>query len=973
MSHHPSPPDAEAGSPATIHADAHRLTETIHHLSHFLPAQGPIGVFIHHNTLHAFQHKKFEEAVVEAARMFGTEPYMREEAFQASFAAGRIRAEDIDVALQSEPDDEILSGGLRRRELYRKMLVPGLRPVTAETVTWELEEGSLQGGEIRQLIDVCMRSMSSLPAASVQPARPRDGILADQGLDLDDIVHPLLIKLSSAFFDQGLAYWSMPAREHGFFKACLTVLDQPMYLGTIVLKDLSRFVQAAKGRSSADYLLSTLQRFGVKESEWEEVLRHELLALPGWAGLMFRLEEEPGLAPHDRLPASLTDFLAVRMLLTLVAASSVLRDPKDWRSASPTALEEGPAHKLARAAQYAEAAHLVGIQAARLTALPVEQVRQFLQAVDRFPNWERRRIWQWAYERRHERQILLPMIEHVRRPGREVPDRLAAQVFFCIDEREESIRRHLEEVDPEIETLSAAGFFGVAMNYAGIDDAHGVALCPVVVKPAHAVREQPSAGHEDLYEKRKRLRRQWAMLVRNWWISSRTFVRGWLGTTVLGLFSIVPLAARVFSPRRYSRLIFWLNDSILPEPRTELAFTRAGEANDAIVDGLLSGFTTQEKVDRVAGLLGPAGLRKGMARLVVFLGHGSTSLNNPHESAHDCGACGGSRGGPNGRIFAAMANRPEVRSGLRERDIVIPDDTWFVGGYHDTCNDDVDLYDLEVVPESHRGDLARVRASLDNARARSAHERARRFEAAAWGISAEQGLHHVQGRAEHLAEPRPEYGHCTNAVCIVGRRSTTRGLFLDRRAFLNSYDATQDPDNDSLARILGAVIPVCGGISLEYYFSFVDNEGYGCGTKLPHNVTGLMGVMNGYEGDLRTGLPWQMVEIHEPVRILFVVETTPDRVLQTIHKSPLLWEFLDNRWIRLAAMDPIDGTVYAYRGGPPGEAIWERIEGTDEPLPEAPTSVAWYEGHREHLPLARITKAKSSNGKLTNTKEMVGV
>ena len=57
---------------------------------------------------------------------------------------------------------------------------------------------------------------------------------------------------------------------------------------------------------------------------------------------------------------------------------------------------------------------------------------------------------------------------------------------------------------------------------------------------------------------------------------------------------------------------------------------------------------------------------------------------------------------------------------------------------------------------------------------------------------AESALRHVEERSEHLAEPRPEYGHCTNAVCVVGRRSLTRGLFLDRRAFLVSYDANRD-------------------------------------------------------------------------------------------------------------------------------------------------------------------------------------
>src|SRR5690606_14867778 len=109
---------------------------------------------------------------------------------------------------------------------------------------------------------------------------------------------------------------------------------------------------------------------------------------------------------------------------------------------------------------------------------------------------------------------------------------------------------------------------------------------------------------------------------------------------------------------------------------------------------------------------------------------------------------------------------------------------------------------------------------------------------------------HVAGRAVDLGQPRPEYGHATNAVCIVGRRSRTRGLFLDRRAFLVSYDPGGDPTGELLADLLAAVGPVCAGINLEYYFSRIDPAGYGCGTKLPHNIAGLLGVMDGHASDL---------------------------------------------------------------------------------------------------------------------------
>jgi uncharacterized protein YbcC (UPF0753/DUF2309 family) len=487
------------------------------------------------------------------------------------------------------------------------------------------------------------------------------------------------------------------------------------------------------------------------------------------------------------------------------------------------------------------------------------------------------------------------------------------------------------------------------MNFKGIDDPYGAAFCPVTVKPRHLVLEQPKTEDNALLETRRLRRRLVGRLMQNWFVSSRTLMRGWLSTATLGLLSAVPLIGQLLAPRRYAQMREWLNKEFLPEPQTELTLMRNTAQSQEAVAGLLVGFAAAEKAEIVAGILGPAGLRKGFARIVVVLGHGSTSLNNPHESAHDCGACGGRRGGPNARLFAAMANRPEVRQELRQRGFEIEDDVWFIGGYHDTCSDDVELYDLDALPATHRKDLERVRNSLDKARARNAHERARRFERCPPNASSAAALRHVEGRSEHLAEPRPEYGHCTNAFCVIGRRSLTRGLFLDRRAFLASYDANQDPDDQSLAQVLGAVVPVCAGISLEYYFSFVDNYRYGCGTKLPHNVTGLVGVMDGHASDLRTGLPWQMVEIHEPVRALFIVETTPKRLIKVLAAIPALEELVKNRWVRFATIDPASGQIHVRR-----DSGFEEFDGPVERLPVAFSSPEWYQGKLEHLPMCWI-------------------
>jgi uncharacterized protein YbcC (UPF0753/DUF2309 family) len=170
-----------------------------------------------------------------------------------------------------------------------------------------------------------------------------------------------------------------------------------------------------------------------------------------------------------------------------------------------------------------------------------------------------------------------------------------------------------------------------------------------------------------------------------------------------------------------------------------------------------------------------------------------------------------------------------------------------------------------------------------------------------------------------------------------------------------SYDPVQDPTDKNLAALLAAAIPVCAGISLEYYFSFVDNEGYGCGTKLPHNITGLIGVMNGHASDLRTGLPWQMVEIHEPVRILFNIETTPERLMKVVNANPVVRQFVENRWIRLSTLDPDSGEIQVLRNG-----AFEPASPWTEQIPQAPSSREWYRGTREHLPIAEIRRMAAS-------------
>ncbi len=362
------------------------------------------------------------------------------------------------------------------------------------------------------------------------------------------------------------------------------------------------------------------------------------------------------------------------------------------------------------------------------------------------------------------------------------------------------------------------------------------------------------------------------------------------------------------------------------------------------------GFTVDEMASTVFRLLGDIGLSEKFARLFFVCGHGSASLNNPHEAAHDCGACAGGRGGPNARAFAQMANDSRVRKLVAEKGLEIPDETIFVGCYHNTCDDSVTYYDLDKIPKTHQVEFEVAVEAIDEARKRDAHERCRRFESAPLDLSFDEALIHVEGRAEDLSQVRPEYGHATNALCFVGKRTWSRGLFLDRRAFLQSYNPQQDDENYSiLERILQAVIPVCAGINLEYYFSFVDPVGYGCGTKLPHNITSLVGVMNGAGSDLRPGLPWQMVEIHEPVRLLFVIESNEDALQKIISQNEPIKKLVHGGWVQLALLESGESRIKLYRNG---QFVDYRPESAE--LATANSSVDWYRGWRDHLDFASV-------------------
>ena len=480
-------------------------------------------------------------------------------------------------------------------------------------------------------------------------------------------------------------------------------------------------------------------------------------------------------------------------------------------------------------------APLVGLRPEDIRSLDSAEVTGLEAAISGFPGVERRRILHLAFERRHRVSVFDGLALHRAERPPAAAARPRCQAIFCIDERFESVRRHFEELGPDRETFGTAGFFAVAMYYRGVDDWHSKPLCPIVVKPAHTVVEVPwdgSAGHLADW---KRVRKTMAGMSEALISGGRSLVGGSIFAAVAGAAAAVPLVARVAMPRLTSRLASSASDRLSRRVRTELALERADR--EPLPDGTHAGFSLDEMAAIVRRLLEDTGLTRNFSRIVAVLGHGSSSRNNPHESAYDCGACGGGRGGPNARAFAAMANDARVRAELRKAGIEVPEDTWFVGGLSDTASDAITIFDAERVPASHAADLAALREDLAHAARMGAHERSRRFDIAPPpSAGPDAALRHVEQRSEDLAQVRPEYGHATNAVCVVGRRWRTRGLYMDRRAFLVSYDPEQDASGQVLTRTLGAVGPVCAGISLEYYFSSVDRA-RACRCRRPRSTS----------------------------------------------------------------------------------------------------------------------------------------
>jgi len=808
------------------------------------------------------------------------------------------------------------------------------------------------------LWNVCRHGVhhsESHAGAAPGPLRPRDVLWTLLGEDADQLVHDVLIRFCAAYLDQGQADWGMPARGQRLWPAFCESFSQFARIRARWLKPLPSILQQLRDseREPLDVIRDVLHSFAIPTADVPDFLRQTMLALRGWAGMIWHMESRPDRVPFPVESGTFTEFMALRLLLDQLAAQYLSKrlgpGHEHWPDLRRQAGRQGrSAHVLQleqRAFLIFQLAQVRNWHPLELLAQTQQEWQGLLQEIEEFSGLERRRVYHHAYERAYQYRALDALSIHAQQPPREagLPKFQAA---FCIDAREESFRRHLEVIEPRVETFGTAGFFAVAMQFRGVADAYYATLCPIVVKPKHWVSEDVALTEEEVHRRRALVRRTLGVASRQFQVGSRSFASGAVLSAGMGILASVPLVFSVMFPRWSSRLQASATQWLAPPRLTRLGLERTAEAPGPNNGSI--GFSIDEMTDICRRSLQDIGLTRRFARMVFLCGHGSECLNNPHKSAYDCGACSGNPGGPNARALAAMLNDVRVRSKLSHTGIDIPITTVFVGAQHNTCNDTLEYFDLDLIPTSHLDDFRSARSALEKACEINAQERCRRFASVPRKLTPQQAHRIVAQRAEDLAETRPEYGNCTNALCVVGRRERTRGLFLDRRSFLMSYDPLQDDAEATvLGRILGAVVPVCSGINLQYTLSRIDPAGWGCGTKLPHNVTSLLGVMDGAASDLRSGLPWQGVDIHEPMRLLFVMETTPEAIRKVMSRNEVVRRIIENGWVHLALLDPYTSQMTIYRQGE-----FQPHQPRTRHLPRVTEWSDWYVGEEDHLGFA---------------------
>jgi len=679
-------------------------------------------------------------------------------------------------------------------------------------------------------------ALKSPPGISAAPT------IADLAAQVSEIDWPGLITerfgaWASGYLDEGQALWAAP-RGKGAYAAWRAISIHDLTPEIMGLSGFAGFVSEAPENARAA-LANVVQRLELPSEACETYFHQMLMTLGGWAQYArYKLWQAELAGTTDE---TITDFLAIRLI---------------WEAALFDRYQDQ-----------------IGGRWKAVAALHASPV---IPAADDIVDT----ILQEAFERAAQRGLAETLAAPSSHMSSE--NRPALQAAFCIDVRSEVFRRALESVNPGIQTLGLAGFFGLPVSHRRFASDVQELRLPVLLNPRLMTcsGEPEDAAADQSARFKARAKRAW----------------GRFKLAAVSSFAFVEATGPVYAAKL-------LRDAL--GLHTHPAFNDPAPRLDPSLD-----LATRTKAAET--VLRAMSLTSNFARLVLLAGHGATIVNNPHASGLQCGACGGYSGEVNARLLAVLLNDPEVRNGLAASGIEIPAGSLFLGALHDTTTDAVTLYADDHPSKAHQSDIRQAQTWLNAAGSISRGERALRLPRAA-------GARSLPRRSRDWSEVRPEWGLAGCKAFIAAPRRRTAGKILEGRAFLHDYDWKTDGDFSVLELILTAPVVVASWISLQYYGSTVAPKVFGGGNKLLHNITGGMGVVEGNGGLMRAGLPWQSVHdgeryIHEPLRLSVCIEAPSEAITAILKRHDDVRALFDNRWLHLFALDETGQMASRYIG-----------------------------------------------------------
>ena len=737
-----------------------------------------------------------------------------------------------------------------------------LRRLSATPLTWTRAQylrawqlGRIQPAHLEQALSehAAVRSVADAVRALEEPAPAAAGLpLLSDRLDSTpgrgDAV-PWRVRITQQISETCAAYFDRlqrdgaPTQPSGLFESWRAALREDRRFASLQART------AALPHTADEAFDWALERLAVRDPHLAELLEVIAARIGGWAAWCAHLRWEANLAGRD--DAHLAHLLVIRL-----AWEALLHDGRhDERSVWRDWLEHWNA----------------AVRAEPATALAVDLL------------WQR--AHEIAYQTRLFAALHTPRTPHC--AAQPAPPH--AQLVFCIDVRSERMRRAVEHADEGVRTYGFAGFFGLPLRYTPLGTSLDRPQLPALLAPTLTASDTSGDAAQDdrLAAQRRRALRRGASLEP----FSRMPTGAFSTVEILGLTYLPKLLARTFgrTPERTGRI-------------------RLERAARAALRPHLSDSDPQARAEHVqlaARILRAMGIERPWARLLVLIGHGARTANNPQAAALACGACGGHSGEVNARILADLLNDPAVRRALAEQGIELPEHTVVIAGLHDTVTDTVALFEPASLPSEHAADLERLRETLRRAGAQVRRERAPDLGLAHLVGRDAALLRRLERRTRDWSEVRPEWGLAGNAAFILAPRERTRGIDLEGRAFLHEYRPDEDPDGTLLEPLLAGPLVVAHWINLQYYGSTVDPQRFGSGNKVLHNVLGgRIGVLEGHSGDLRIGLAQQSVHDgtewrHAPLRLTVLIDAPRERIERIVQRLPDVRQLVENEWLHL--------------------------------------------------------------------------